>query len=417
MGKRGKISRRVAVLLGMAALFLAPVCLANVPNPIKVGLIFGLTGAASPIGPVQVDGAKLAIEESNEAGGLNVAGKHVKIEFVVKDDESKPDIGIRRFRELVFDERVHVIVGQTFAPISAALNKEVFKTPVAYFPVNVVALDMFKKDTLAPSTFAIHGSAYAAGYGGASYIVNKLGYKNIVFFAPAYAFGWDQWKGAKAAFDKLGAKYKYLEAPVGTADFTPYLLEIQKAKPDIVMMAQWGVDAINVLKQANEIGLKKDMKIWFDWMTNVFGKGVPPQALDGVYSLMSWYWNMTGFKDQAIVAASTKFAQKFQQKYGYPPDPYSAMAYLGVKEALRGISMANSVAPDAIATALEKRPKFDSMRGPGTWRVDHQPLFKYGAFVVRGKHPKDRAGEWDLVEIIDAYEGDDYLPELNTLGY
>ncbi|MGE5553086.1 MAG: ABC transporter substrate-binding protein [Betaproteobacteria bacterium] len=417
MNSRSKFVRRVALLAIGAVLLLGPACVAAVPNTIKIGLLFGLTGAASPIGPVQVDGAKLAIEEVNEAGGLNVGGKHVKIEFVVKDDESKPDVGIRRFRELIFDEKVHVIVGQTFAPISGALNKEVFKTPIAYFPVNVVALDMFEKNTIAPSTFAIHGSAYAAGYGGASYIVKKLGYKNIVFFAPAYAFGWDQWKGAKAALDKLGAKYKYIEAPVGTADFTPYLLEIQKAKPDIVMMAHWGVDAINVLKQAHEIGLKKDMKIWFDWMTNVFGKGVPPEALDGVYSLMSWYWDMSGFKDKTIVDASTKFAKKFQQRYGYPPDPYSAMAYLGVKEALRGISIAKSVDPADIAKALEKSPKFDSMRGPGTWRVDHQPLFRYGAFVVRGKGPKDRANQWDLVEIIDAYEGDDYLPDLNTLGY
>lgn len=413
--RRGKIL--VAVVLGLVLMSFGPAAFAAVPKTIKVGLIFGLTGAASPIGPLQVDGAKLAIEEINEAGGLRVGGKNVKVEFVVKDDESKPDVGIRRFRELVFDERVHAIVGQTFAPISGALNKEVFKTPVAYFPVNVVALDMFKKSEIAPSTFAVHGSAYAAGYGGAAYIVKKLGYKNIAFFAPAYAFGWDQWKGAKAALDRLGAKYKYFEAPVGTADFTPYLLEIQKAKPDIVMMAQWGVDAINVLKQANEIGLKKDMKIWFDWMTNAFGKGVPPEALDGVYSLMSWYWNMAGFKDKQIVDASTKFAKKYQERYGYPPDPYSAMAYEGVREALRGIQLANSVEPAAIAKALEKNPKFNSMKGAGTWRIDHQPLFKYGAFVVKGKSPKARTSEWDLVEIIDAYEGDDYLPDLDTLGY
>ena len=404
----------ILVLMGMAVLSGAQ---AKAPDKVKFGLLFGLTGAASPIGPVQVDGAKLAIEEVNDAGGIALGGKHVRIEWVVKDDETKPDVAIRRMRELVLDEKVDVIVGQTFAPLSAALNKEVQRTPIAYFPVNVVALDMFKKDQIAPTTFAIHGSAYAAGFAGASYIVNKLGYKNIVFFAPAYAFGWDQWKGAKAALDKFGAKYKYLEAPVGTADFTSYLLEIEKAKPDIVMMAQWGGDAINVLKQAYEIGLKSRTKIWFDWMTNVFGKGVPAEALDGVYSLMSWYWDMSGFKDKTIVDAVRKFSTKFTNKYGYPPDPYSAMAYLGTMEAVRGIQLAQSTDPEAIAKALLENPKFDSMKGPGLWRLDHQPLFKYGAFVVKGKGPKERKNEWDLVKIIDAYEGDDYLPDLDTLGY
>ncbi|MGQ9779246.1 MAG: ABC transporter substrate-binding protein [Bacillota bacterium] len=405
-------------LVGLIALVASsPANLAGFPSKIKLGLIFGLTGAASPIGPVQVDGARLAIEEINEAGGLKVGARRVKVEFVVKDDESKLDVAIRRFRELVFDEKVHAIIGQTFAPISAALNKEVFKNPIAYFPVNVVSLDMFKKGEMAPYTFAVHGSAYAAGYGSAAYIVKKLGYKNIYFFAPAYAFGWDQWKGAKAALDKLGAKYKYIEAPVGTADFTPYLLEIEKAQPEIVMLAHWGVDAINVLKQAYEIGLKNKTKIWFDWMTNVFGKNVPPEALEGVYSLMSWYWNMSGFKDKEVVEASKEFTTKYEKRYGYPPDPYAAMAYLGTKEALRGIALAKSVDPNEIAKALEKNPKFDSMKGPGVWRIDHQPLFKYGAFVVVGKKPQERTSQWDLVQVIDAYEGDDYLPELSSLGY
>ena len=135
------------------------------PKEVKVGLMFGLTGAASPVGPVQLDGAKLAIDEINAAGGLNWGGKKVKVSFVVKDDETKPDVAIRRFRELVNEEKVHVIVGQTFASITAALNKQVKKLNIAYFPVNVVALKMFDKKEMAPSTFAVHGAAYSAGSG------------------------------------------------------------------------------------------------------------------------------------------------------------------------------------------------------------------------------------------------------------
>lgn len=122
---------------------------AATPDKVKIGLMFGLTGAASPIGPLQLDGAKLAIKEINAAGGVKFGNKKVPIEALVKDDESKPDVAIRRFRELVEESKVDVIVGQTFAPISAALNKEVKKTPVAYFPVNVVAINMFQKSEMA----------------------------------------------------------------------------------------------------------------------------------------------------------------------------------------------------------------------------------------------------------------------------
>jgi branched-chain amino acid transport system substrate-binding protein len=86
---------------------------AAAPDKIKIGLMFGMTGAASPIGPLQLDGAKLAIKEINAAGGVKIGGKGVPIEFFAKDDESKPDIAIRRFRELIDENKVDVIVGQT----------------------------------------------------------------------------------------------------------------------------------------------------------------------------------------------------------------------------------------------------------------------------------------------------------------
>ncbi|MDP2853291.1 MAG: ABC transporter substrate-binding protein [Smithellaceae bacterium] len=388
------------------------------PDKVKMGLMFGLTGAASPIGPLQLDGAKLAIKEINAAGGVKFGAKRVPIESFVKDDESKPDIAIRRFREMVDENKVDVIVGQTFAPISAALNKEVKKNPVAYFPVNVVAVNMFEKNEMAETTFSIHGCAYSIGYAGASYIVDKLGYKKIVFFGPAYAFGRDQWAGAKAAFEKRGIKVEYVESPVGTSDYTSYLTKIKEQKPEIVMLAHWGVDAINVLKQTYETGLKKTSKIWFDWMTNAFGSGVPPEALEGVYSLMSWYYDMKGFQDAEIVKASDAFAKKFQQEYKYPPDPYSAMAYEGVMEAVRAMELAQSVDGKAMAKALMANPKFNSMKGQGVWRADHQPVFKYGAYVVIGKGASERKDKkWDLVKIIGAYSGEDYLPPLSTLGY
>jgi branched-chain amino acid transport system substrate-binding protein len=385
---------------------------------IKLGLMFGLTGAASPVGPVQLDGAKLAIDECNAAGGLAWGKEKLKVEFVVKDDETKPDVAIRRFRELLDEDKVDAVVGQTFAPISAALNKQVKQSPIAYFPVNVVALGMFNKDEMAPSTFAVHGSAYSAGYAGANYVVTKLGAKKVVFFGPAYAFGQDQWRGAKAAFEKLGMKVEYLESPVGTSDFTPYLTKIGEMKPDVLMLAHWGTDAINVLKQAYETGLKAKTKIWFDWMTNVFGSGVPAEALEGVYSLMSWYHDLGGFSDAELVTRGKAFSEKFTAAYKYPPDPYSLMAYIGTKEALRGLQLAQSNDAGAVAKAITANPSFDSVKGKAMWRQDRQAQFKYSAFVVVGKGAKDRKDpKWDLVKVVGAYTSEEYLPPLKDLGY
>ena len=336
---------------------------------------------------------------------------------MVKDDETKPDIAIRRYRELMTEDKIQGLVATTFAPIAAAINKEVAKNPTVFFSACVSPINMFKKDELAESTLAILGDAYSIGYSGAAYIINKLGYKNIYHFAPAYAFGWDQYAGARDAVKKYGGKIDYIEAPVGTADFSSYILKIAEKKPDIVMMSQWGVDAINVLKQANELGLNKKTKIWFDWMTNVFGSGVPGEALENVYSLMYWYWNMQGFDDPVVGKATKDFDAKYRKEYNDVPDPYAAAAYIAVKEFVRGIEVSQSVDPKVVVAALKKNPKFDSMKGPGTWRADGHALFKYGAFVTIGKGAKERKEKQDLVKVIGAYTGEDYLPTLQSLGY
>ena len=94
------------------------------------------------------------------------------------------------------------------------------------------------------------------------------------------------------------------------------------------------------------------------------------------------------------------------------------MAYEGVQEAVRGIELAQSLDAKAIAKAIMASPKFQSMKGEGVWRADHQPLFKYGAYVVLGKGASERKDKkWDLVKIIGAYTGEDYLPTLSSLGY
>ena len=390
---------------------------AAAPDKIKIGLMFGLTGPASPIGPVQMKGAQMAIDEVNAAGGVMLGGKKIPVVAVVKDDETKGDVAVRRFKELRNEDKVVGIVGSTFAGIAKALNNQVMNMPIPYISACVAPMDMFEKGKLAPTTFGIHGTAYSIGYSGAAYIATKLKLKKVYFLAPAYSFGRDQYMGAKAAFDKYGVTVIYDEAPVKTADYTPYIQKIAQAKPDICMMAQWGTGAIQVLKQAHELGLKKDTKIWFNWMTNVFGSGVPAEALEGVYSLMSWYWNLDGFTDPAVVAEGKTFVEKYTKVYGDPPDPYAGMAYVGCKELIRGIEQAQSTDPMKIAEAIMAKPTFPTMKGPGTWRIDHQPVFKYGAFVVVGKSAAERKGKWDLVKVIGAYTGDDYLPPLKTEGY
>ncbi len=79
------------------------------------------------------------------------------------------------------------------------------------------------------------------------------------------------------------------------------------------------------------------------------------------------------------------------------------MAYIGTMEALRGCPLPNQrpheERPGDLATLLRL------MKGKGSCRNDHQPIFKYNAFVVKGKGPKERKDQWDIVKDSSAYTG------------
>ena len=82
------------------------------------------------------------------------------------------------------------------------------------------------------------------------------GKKNWFFIAADYAFGHDLEKQASQAVLEGGGKVLgVVDAPIGTSDFSSYLLQAQSANPDVVALANAGADLSNSIKQAAEFGL------------------------------------------------------------------------------------------------------------------------------------------------------------------
>ena len=96
--KRKNLLSLTFLIVLIAAFGFAGNVSADDPKEIKIGLMFGLTGPASPIGPVQMKGAQMAIKEINDAGGVKYKGKTIPVVAVIKDDETKGDVAVRRFK-------------------------------------------------------------------------------------------------------------------------------------------------------------------------------------------------------------------------------------------------------------------------------------------------------------------------------
>ncbi len=402
------------ILLPGAAIAAGP----DQPTDIKVGILLPLTGTFAAVAETQKQGALLAIDVVNKRGGLNMPWGKVKVEGVVDDDEAKLDVGVRRFRYMV-SEGVKGVGGQTWAPLAYALNAIVSKEPLPYFPVCVMAKDAFAKGKIADSTFGAAYSPWTVGYMAGESAVKTLGKKRIYFLARTDSFGWDMRDGVYAAAKEYGAEIAgYDEVSLGTSDFTTVLQKVRAAKPDVFIFAQFGADAVALLKQVQQMDLGNEMTIFNAFITNVVAKGVPPEALKGVYAMHFFYYDLSGFPDKEAAKNAQEFTDLFRAAYQTPPDAYAAIAYIAYSEMFRGFEAAKSFDPQKVSAALmANNGAFNSIKGPARWREDHTAVYKYAALLVKGKGPDEQKNPWDLFTVVGSLGGDAVLPKLSALGY
>ena len=389
--------KKILIILSAVTLFglvaIENALAADAPT-IKVGILLPLTGTFAAVAETQRDGALLAIDVVNSHGGLKMPGGKVRVEGVVGDDEAKQDVGVRRFRYMV-DDGVKGLGGQTFAPLAYAINAMVSKNPLPYFPICVMSKEAFQKGKLAETTFATAYSPWTVGYMAGQAAIKTLGKKKIFFLARADSFGWDIRDGVYAAAKEFGGEIVgYDEVSLGTPDFTTVLQKVRAAKPDVFIASQFAADAVALLKQSQ-------------------------QALEGVYAMHYFYYDLASFPDKEVAKQAKDFTDLYRAKYGRPPDAYAAIAYIAYMEMFRGFETAQSYDPLKVSAAiLQNGGKFNTMiKGTANWREDHAAEYKYAAFLVKGKGAKEQKNEWDLFSVIGSAGGSQVMPPLKSLGY
>lgn len=414
------MNRRTYLLASAAAIVAlgSGIAAAADPNHIKVGILLPLTGTFGAVAETQKQGALLAIDVVNKRGGLSMPWGKVTVEGIVDDDEAKLDVGVRRYRYMV-SQQVRGVGGQTWAPLAYAINSMVSKEPMPYFPVCVMAKEGFQKGKIADSTFATAFSPWTVGYMAGYSAVKTLGKKRVFFLARSDSWGWDMRDGAYAAAKENGGEVVgYEEASLGTSDFTTILQKVRAAKPDVFIASQFGADAVALLKQVHQMGLGKEMTIFNAFITNVVAKGIPADALQGVYAMHYFYYDLSGFEDKALAESAREFTELYRAKYNTPPDAYATIAYIAYMEMFRGFEAAKSFDAKKVADALASgAPEFQTVKGPAKWRQDHAAVYKHAAFLVKGKGAGEQKNEWDLFTVMGSLGGEKVMPTLKSLGY
>jgi branched-chain amino acid transport system substrate-binding protein len=220
-------------------------------QPIKIGLLYSLSGLAAVYTQGTVIGHEIAAEEINAKGG--VLGR--KIEYVVRDDKLKPGEAVKEFRRMVTRDQVGFVMGVISSGVALAVS-EVAKEMKVLFVDTIAQTAALTEEqghpyvvrTTTNSTIIGRSAALAAAKGP---------WKTYYFIGPDYEWGhrvnadfWDFLQQKKEGVQKIGELWPKL----GERDFSSHITTMLNAKPDAVFSSIWGGDLIAFIKQANTYG-------------------------------------------------------------------------------------------------------------------------------------------------------------------
>ena len=236
------------VLAVSAAMALAVPALAQ--NPIKIGVTQPLTGAFAASGNYVTQGARLAEEEINKAGG--VLGR--KIQLVIEDNKSNPTEAVATAEKLINSDKVPVIMGAWSSTLTLAVMPKIeeYKVPL------LVETSSSGKITTSGNPYIFRISPTSEMEARAFIpLVNKLGIKKADFLASNNDFGLGASKEFSEMVKREGAQVGVIETmdPKAT-DFSAQLAKIKASGGDTLFVTTAVEQITLILKQANDLQLK-----------------------------------------------------------------------------------------------------------------------------------------------------------------
>lgn len=237
---------RTLSAIGVTAVFGGPAAAQS--DTFKVGLVLPMTGAFASIGKQSLLGAQLYVAQH----GDRIAGK--KLELIVKDDASTPDVTRRLTQELLANERVNVLSGflLTSSALAAAPLATQSKTPLITWAGASVAVTQ-SSPYVVRSSFTLGQVAL-----GIADWAPQNGIKRVITLVSDYSPGLEAEKYFSERFSfNGGTVLESIRVPVRNPDFAPFLQRVREAKPDaIFVFVPAGVNSA-LMKQFVERGLDK----------------------------------------------------------------------------------------------------------------------------------------------------------------
>jgi len=373
-------------------------------QPLKIGLLTDNSGPLAIYGPMLERGFELGLEYAT-GGTLEVAGRPIQV--IIKDTSSDPEKAVSLARELIEAEGVHLLVGAPSSGATMAVQQVAMENKIILIAEPAAATDITGKN-FNPYTFRTSRTNYqdaiVMGQG-----LLGLG-KTFVQIAPDYAFGWGSACGFYAVVKAGGGTFPVNDTPQGcgaifipfdTTDFTPYLQQVLDSKAEVLIITWAGAGFVPLFKQMQELGV-------FDEM--IVGTGIGDNQ-----TLAAGYADAVGSTGIVVYhytlpknPVNDWLVQRHKEKYGTPPDLFTAGGMAAAIMAVEGLKRTNGDASaDALIKVYEDNFSFDGPNGKYIIRpYDHVCL--YPLFYVRLTNVTDP--EFKFVELIREFAPEEAAP-------
>jgi len=371
------VTRRVA-LGASAGLLAAPALRAQPADVIRIGVLTDLSGPYRDVtGPTSVACVRQAVEE------YTAANPQIRVEIITADHQNKPDVGINTVRQW-FDQRgVDVVTDVGNSAIALGINPVCVEKDKLHLNASAGTSDLTGR-ACTPNTIHWAYDTYCLSNTSGT-ALTKAGGNRWYFITADYAFGHaierDTTRFVEAAGGKvLGAsRYPFPQ----TTDFSAFLLQAKASGANVLGLAMAGDDVVNCVKQAQEFGLTRSMKLAaiIGSITAVVASGL--QTMQGMYISETFWWDLDD--------RSRAFTRRVQQKLpaGVFPNYVHAANYSGILHYLKavqalGVARAKASGREVVAQ-MKRMPTDDDAFGPGSIREDGRKI--HPSYLLEVKKP------------------------------
>ena len=354
------LRRRLLAGIGLAA-FAFSTAQAQAPagQPIRIGSTLALTGPLSATAQVHKIVGDLYVEQLNKRGGL--LGRPV--EWIVKDDQSKPDLARTLYEQLITADKVDLLMGPyaTGAILSAMGVAQRYNKVLVHHTLGVPSLAKYDMQFPAWSLGSDPGNTVPNTVLDALASTGKSP-KTVAIVTSKFPSIHFMSLGAREVFKKKGVnEVLFLEWDFGNRDFGPIANRVKDAKPDFVWVGAIGLDGNLLLDAMKKIDYTPPMHFY---MYPAPGPLVALPEAKNALSVTIFEDHMPFLKDPV----GAEFAKQFREraiKAGLP-DPsvetQSSASYSAWQILEAGVKGANSLDDKAIGTFL-KTHKVDTIQG------------------------------------------------------